>query len=71
MFLINWITSVVTFVIILTLYLVVMYRKPSVNWGSSAQAQTYKTALSIVYRFERVNLNKTNNFETMAISFKF
>lgn len=50
MFLIDWVTSLVTFVIIFTLYLVVVYRKPDVNWGSSTQAQTYKTALSIVYR---------------------
>ncbi|XP_026675560.1 bumetanide-sensitive sodium-(potassium)-chloride cotransporter-like [Ceratina calcarata] len=50
MFLIDWVTSLVTFVIIFALYLIVVYRKPDVNWGSSTQAQTYKTALSIVYR---------------------
>ncbi|KAH0954342.1 hypothetical protein HN011_005986 [Eciton burchellii] len=50
MFLIDWVTSLVTVVIIFALYLIVVYRKPDVNWGSSTQAQTYKTALSIVYR---------------------
>ncbi|XP_050303386.1 bumetanide-sensitive sodium-(potassium)-chloride cotransporter [Anthonomus grandis grandis] len=45
MFLINWITSLITFIVILGLYLVVVYRNPDVNWGSSTQAQTYKTAL--------------------------
>lgn len=52
MFLIDWTTSLITFVIIFALYLIVVYRKPDVNWGSSTQAQTYKTALSVVYRYE-------------------
>lgn len=37
------------------LYLLVVYRKPSVNWGSSTQEQTYKTALSAALRLQRVN----------------
>lgn len=32
-----------------------MYRKPDVNWGSSTQEQTYKTALSAALRLQRVN----------------
>lgn len=51
MFLIDWVTSLVTFVIIFALYLIVVYRKPDVNWGSSTQAQTYKSALSVVYKY--------------------
>lgn len=51
MFLIDWVTSLITFVIIFALYLIVVYRKPDVNWGSSTQAQTYKTALSVVYKY--------------------
>ena len=31
-----------------------MYRKPDVNWGSSTQEQTYKTALSAALRLQRV-----------------
>ncbi|XP_039289667.1 bumetanide-sensitive sodium-(potassium)-chloride cotransporter isoform X2 [Nilaparvata lugens] len=50
MFLINWITSLLTFVIFFALYLVVVYRNPQVNWGSSTQAQTYKTALMTAYK---------------------
>ncbi|BES99783.1 Amino acid permease [Nesidiocoris tenuis] len=45
MFLINWIMSLVTFVVFFILYIVVVYRNPDANWGSSTQAQTYKTAL--------------------------
>ncbi|XP_075225532.1 sodium potassium chloride cotransporter [Lycorma delicatula] len=50
MFLINWITSLLTFTIFFALYLVVVYRNPQVNWGSSTQAQTYKTALMTAYK---------------------
>lgn len=32
-----------------------MYRKPDVNWGSSTQEQTYKTALSAALRLQRVS----------------
>ncbi|XP_014204971.1 bumetanide-sensitive sodium-(potassium)-chloride cotransporter isoform X2 [Copidosoma floridanum] len=55
MFLIDWSTSLVTFVIIFALYLIVVYRKPDVNWGSSTQAQTYKTALTIAYRLNSID----------------
>ncbi|KAK0180493.1 hypothetical protein PV327_006129 [Microctonus hyperodae] len=55
MFLIDWMTSIITFVVIFALYLIVVYRKPDVNWGSSTQAQTYKTALSIVYKLNCID----------------
>nr|ANU78813.1 Na+/K+/2Cl- cotransporter [Portunus trituberculatus] len=45
MFLIDWITALATFLIIVALYLFVSYRNPNVNWGSSTQAQTYVSAL--------------------------
>nr|XP_033326435.1 bumetanide-sensitive sodium-(potassium)-chloride cotransporter isoform X2 [Megalopta genalis] len=60
MFLIDWVTSLVTFVIIFALYLIVVYRKPDVNWGSSTQAQTYKTALTIVYRLNSIDEHVKN-----------
>ncbi|OXU26603.1 hypothetical protein TSAR_006261, partial [Trichomalopsis sarcophagae] len=60
MFLIDWVTSLVTFVIIFALYLIVVYRKPDVNWGSSTQAQTYKTALSIAYRLNSIDEHVKN-----------
>uniref|UniRef100_A0A1B6EM82 Bumetanide-sensitive sodium-(Potassium)-chloride cotransporter n=1 Tax=Cuerna arida TaxID=1464854 RepID=A0A1B6EM82_9HEMI len=50
MFLINWLTSIITFIVFFVLYLVVMYRNPNVNWGSSTQAQTYKRALMTVHK---------------------
>uniref|UniRef100_A0A7G3ATH7 Putative solute carrier family 12 n=1 Tax=Lutzomyia longipalpis TaxID=7200 RepID=A0A7G3ATH7_LUTLO len=54
MFLIDWVSSLITFGIIFALYLLVVYRKPDVNWGSSTQAQTYKTALSSAHRLQNI-----------------
>ncbi|XP_059611500.1 bumetanide-sensitive sodium-(potassium)-chloride cotransporter isoform X2 [Phlebotomus argentipes] len=54
MFLIGWVSSLITFGIIFALYLLVVYRKPDVNWGSSTQAQTYKTALSSALRLQSI-----------------
>ncbi|KAK8389721.1 hypothetical protein O3P69_009012 [Scylla paramamosain] len=45
MFLIDWVTALITFLITVALYLFVSYRNPNVNWGSSTQAQTYVSAL--------------------------
>ncbi|XP_044762363.1 bumetanide-sensitive sodium-(potassium)-chloride cotransporter [Coccinella septempunctata] len=60
MFMINWQSSLVTFIVILSLYLVVVYRKPDVNWGSSTQAQTYKTALGMALRLNSVGEHVKN-----------
>ncbi|KAK7068979.1 hypothetical protein SK128_015897 [Halocaridina rubra] len=48
MFMIQWWTALITFVIVLLLYVIVYYRKPDVNWGSSPQAQTFTIALNSV-----------------------
>lgn len=55
MFLLEWRSSLITITLIFALYLLVLYRKPSVNWGSSTQEQTYKTALSAALRLQRIN----------------
>ncbi|XP_063894987.1 bumetanide-sensitive sodium-(potassium)-chloride cotransporter [Helicoverpa armigera] len=60
MFVISWITALVTFAFLLTLYLLVSYRKPDVNWGSTTQAQTYKAALSGVYHLNAVTEHVKN-----------
>ncbi|GBP30320.1 Bumetanide-sensitive sodium-(potassium)-chloride cotransporter [Eumeta japonica] len=60
MFVISWSTALVTFGVVMMLYLIVAYRKPDVNWGSSTQAQTYKTALSGVYHLNRVTEHVKN-----------
>ncbi|CAH0553671.1 unnamed protein product [Brassicogethes aeneus] len=60
MFLINWQSSLITFIVILGLYLLVVYRKPDVNWGSSTQAQTYKTALTTAHRLINIGEHVKN-----------
>ena len=56
----DWVSSVITIVVIIALYLLVLYRKPDVNWGSSTQEQTYKTALASALRLQRVSDHAKN-----------
>ncbi|OXA61877.1 Bumetanide-sensitive sodium-(potassium)-chloride cotransporter [Folsomia candida] len=60
MFLISWQTAILTIGAVAFLYLIVVYRKPEVNWGSSTQAQTYKTALSSVHQLNNVQEHVKN-----------
>ncbi|XP_053954951.1 bumetanide-sensitive sodium-(potassium)-chloride cotransporter isoform X2 [Anastrepha ludens] len=60
MFLISWVTALITFVAVLALYLIVAYRKPDVNWGSTTQAQTYKNALISVQQLNNVEEHVKN-----------
>merc|ERR1712223_137733 len=45
MFLMDWKTALLTFVIVGVLYMYISYRKPEANWGSSTQAQQFVTTL--------------------------
>ncbi|XP_030372574.1 bumetanide-sensitive sodium-(potassium)-chloride cotransporter isoform X2 [Scaptodrosophila lebanonensis] len=60
MFLISWGTALITFGVVLALYLIVAYRKPDVNWGSTTQAQTYKNALMSVQQLNNVEEHVKN-----------
>ncbi|KAK0180491.1 hypothetical protein PV327_006127 [Microctonus hyperodae] len=60
MFLISWWTAVITLSVVLALYLVVSYRKPDVNWGSTTQAQTYNSALTAIQQLDRVEEHVKN-----------
>ncbi|KAL1459489.1 hypothetical protein WDU94_011466 [Cyamophila willieti] len=60
MFLICWITALLTLILILALYLIIVYRKPDVNWGSTAQAQTYRSALEAVQSLNHVEEHVKN-----------
>ncbi|CAK9815935.1 Bumetanide-sensitive sodium-(potassium)-chloride cotransporter [Anthophora quadrimaculata] len=60
MFLISWWTALITLCVVLALYLVVSYRKPDVNWGSTTQAQTYNNALTAVQQLDRVEEHVKN-----------
>ncbi|XP_072938036.1 bumetanide-sensitive sodium-(potassium)-chloride cotransporter [Epargyreus clarus] len=67
MILISWETSLITFAIFLVLYLIVLYRKPDVNWGSSTQAQTYKTALSSAHKLARTGDHVKNYWPQLLV----
>ncbi|XP_062565701.1 bumetanide-sensitive sodium-(potassium)-chloride cotransporter-like [Armigeres subalbatus] len=54
MFLIDVVSTFATILIIFVLYLMVTYRKPDVNWGSSTQAAAYKSALNSALNLEQV-----------------
>lgn len=60
MFLISWTTALLTFAVVITLYLLVSYGKPDVNWGSTTQAQTYKNALLSVQQLNNVDEHVKN-----------
>lgn len=55
MFLMDRVTALITFIIIIFLYVCVSVRKPEVNWGSSTQAQAFVTALKASQTLSKVN----------------
>ncbi|PZC84037.1 bumetanide-sensitive sodium-(potassium)-chloride cotransporter isoform X1 [Helicoverpa armigera] len=67
MLLISWVMSLVTFAIFFTLYLIVHYRDPDVNWGSSTQAQIYKTALSSAYNLAKTGEHVKNYWPQILV----
>ncbi|XP_042199013.1 solute carrier family 12 member 1-like isoform X1 [Callorhinchus milii] len=66
MFVINWWAAVITVAIVLFLYIYVTYKKPEVNWGSSAQAMSYVTALQDALSLTGVN-DHIKNFRPQCI----
>ncbi|XP_050685671.1 bumetanide-sensitive sodium-(potassium)-chloride cotransporter isoform X2 [Leptidea sinapis] len=67
MLLISWVMSLITFAIFFTLYLIVHYRHPDVNWGSSTQAQMYKTALSSAHNLARTGEHVKNYWPQLLV----
>ncbi|XP_076305031.1 solute carrier family 12 member 2-like [Tachypleus tridentatus] len=60
MFVINWWTALMTYGIVLALYIFISHRKLDVNWGSSTQAQTYKDALTSVLNLNQIQEHVKN-----------
>ncbi|XP_055642655.1 bumetanide-sensitive sodium-(potassium)-chloride cotransporter-like isoform X2 [Toxorhynchites rutilus septentrionalis] len=67
MFMIDYIYTIVTIVVIFVLYLVVVYRQPDVNWGSSTQEQTYKSALSSTLQLQRIGDHVKNYHPSVLV----
>uniref|UniRef100_A0A8C3XTX4 Solute carrier family 12 member 2 n=1 Tax=Chelydra serpentina TaxID=8475 RepID=A0A8C3XTX4_CHESE len=66
MFVINWWAALLTYVIVLGLYIYVTYKKPDVNWGSSTQALTYLSALQHSVRLAGVE-DHIKNFRPQCL----
>ncbi|XP_060115837.1 solute carrier family 12 member 1 [Heteronotia binoei] len=66
MFVINWWAAVITYAIELFLYIYVTYKKPEVNWGSSAQALYYVTAIDRALELTTVD-DHVKNFRPQCI----
>uniref|UniRef100_A0A182SS49 Amino acid permease/ SLC12A domain-containing protein n=1 Tax=Anopheles maculatus TaxID=74869 RepID=A0A182SS49_9DIPT len=67
MFLIDIISTGVTMVLIFVLHLAVMYRKPAVNWGSTTQAQSYKSALTAALKLQCVGDHVKNYHPSVLV----
>ncbi|XP_055610809.1 bumetanide-sensitive sodium-(potassium)-chloride cotransporter isoform X2 [Uranotaenia lowii] len=67
MFQLDYIFTIVTIVIIFILYLVVVYRNPDVNWGSSTQEQTYKSALSSTLKLQHISDHVKNYHPSILV----
>ncbi|KAE9548555.1 hypothetical protein FO519_008237 [Halicephalobus sp. NKZ332] len=55
MFIISWSTALFTFIFFGILFMYIGHRKPDVNWGSSTQAHSYRTALLGVTKLENTD----------------
>ncbi|XP_056022591.1 solute carrier family 12 member 3-like isoform X2 [Ostrea edulis] len=66
MFIMNWWTALITFVIICALFVYVHYSKPDVNWGSSTQAHVYKNALNTTLKLVSVE-DHIKNFRPQVL----
>ncbi|EFX79453.1 hypothetical protein DAPPUDRAFT_319556 [Daphnia pulex] len=60
MILISLPIALITIAIVLFFYLVVLYRSPEVNWGSSTQAQTYRAALTSIQQLVHIEEHVKN-----------
>ncbi|XP_063782125.1 solute carrier family 12 member 1 isoform X1 [Pseudophryne corroboree] len=66
MFVINWWAAVITYGIELFLYIYVTYKKPEVNWGSSAQALHYTNALNSALELDTID-DHVKNFRPQCL----
>ncbi|XP_026493445.2 bumetanide-sensitive sodium-(potassium)-chloride cotransporter-like [Vanessa tameamea] len=69
MMIISWAMALVTFFIFMTMYLLVLYRKPDVNWGSSTDAQRYKDTVSALIQMSHMHENiKSYNPQLLVLA---
>ncbi|XP_046966935.1 bumetanide-sensitive sodium-(potassium)-chloride cotransporter-like, partial [Vanessa cardui] len=69
MMIISWAMALMTFFIFMTMYLLVLYRKPDVNWGSSTDAQRYKDTVSALIQMSHMHENiKSYNPQLLVLA---
>ncbi|CAL1299875.1 unnamed protein product [Larinioides sclopetarius] len=60
MFVMNWITALVTDVVVVALYIYIAKTCPEINWGSSFQGYSYRNALYYLNKLTRVEEHVKN-----------
>uniref|UniRef100_A0A914XM99 Solute carrier family 12 member 2 n=1 Tax=Plectus sambesii TaxID=2011161 RepID=A0A914XM99_9BILA len=60
MFIISWWTALITYLFFIMLFMYIHYRKPEVNWGTSTQAQSYKSALQSMLKLVKIQEHVKN-----------
>ncbi|KAJ0175066.1 hypothetical protein K1T71_009207 [Dendrolimus kikuchii] len=71
MMIISWAMALTTASIFITLYLIVLYRKPDANWGSSTEGQKYReTVSSILNMSQRREHVKSYNPQVLVMAGK-
>ncbi|GFU03492.1 solute carrier family 12 member 2 [Nephila pilipes] len=60
MFVMNWITALVTDVLVIALYIYIAKTCPEINWGSSFQGYSYRNALHYLNKLTRVEEHVKN-----------
>ncbi|GBM78307.1 Solute carrier family 12 member 1 [Araneus ventricosus] len=60
MFVMNWITALVTDVVVIALYIYIAKTCPEINWGSSFQGYSYRNALHYLNKLTRIEEHVKN-----------
>uniref|UniRef100_A0A5S6QLM9 Solute carrier family 12 member 2 n=1 Tax=Trichuris muris TaxID=70415 RepID=A0A5S6QLM9_TRIMR len=63
----NWWATLVTLAVMLVLYVILLRRKPDVNWGSSVQAHAYRNALNAMLRLSQTEEHVKNYRPQMLV----
>ncbi|CAF0819995.1 unnamed protein product [Adineta ricciae] len=68
MFIINWWAALITFLVMIGIYLYVRTTKPEINWGSTAHAHTYRRALDATHKLDAIQ-EHVKNFRPQMLVF--
>ncbi|XP_004929740.2 bumetanide-sensitive sodium-(potassium)-chloride cotransporter isoform X1 [Bombyx mori] len=69
MMIISWAMALTTMFVFMTLYLLVLYRKPDVSWGSSTEGQRYQDTVSFITELShRVTHSRSYNPQLLVLA---